>query len=111
MTKYKEEKLTEDKLYVYLGENIRRFRRDSHMTQNDLAEIIGCDQKQISRIELGIARPNLMICLRIANAFHVSIDSLLEGVVESETLQLLENNLSERILAQELLQVVKRYIR
>ena len=49
--------------------------------------------------------------LRLANAFHVSVDTLLEGVVEYEMVQTLLNATSEQLLAQELLQVVKRYIR
>lgn len=48
---------------------------------------------------------------RLANAFHVSVDTLLEGVVEYEMVQTLLNDTSEQLLAQELLQVVKRYIR
>ena len=55
--------------------------------------------------------PELDACLRLANAFHVSVDTLLEGVVEYEMVQTLLNATSEQLLAQELLQVVKRYIR
>ena len=53
----------------------------------------------------------MTLCLRLANAFHVSVDTLLEGVVEYEMEQTLLNDTSEQLLAQELLQVVKRYIR
>ncbi len=52
-----------------------------------------------------------LIGIRLANAFHVSVDTLLEGVVEYEMVQTLLNATSEQLLAQELLQVVKRYIR
>ena len=76
-----------------------------------MATCIGLDQKRVSKIERGEARPNLTLCLRLANAFHVSIDTLLEGVVEYEMVQTLLNDTSEQLLAQELLQVVKRYIR
>ena len=47
----------------------------------------------------------------MANAFQVSVDALLDGVVEYEMVQTLLNDTSEQLLAQELLQVVKRYIR
>ena len=53
----------------------------------------------------------MTLCLRLANAFHVSVDTLLEGDVEYEMVQTLLNDTSEQLLAQELLQVVKRYIR
>ena len=61
--------------------------------------------------ELNAVRLVRTLCLRLANAFHVSVDTLLEGVVEYEMVQTLLNDTSEQLLAQELLQVVKRYIR
>ena len=53
----------------------------------------------------------MILCLRLANTFYVSVDTLLDGVVEYEMVQTLLNETSEQLLAQELLQVVKRYIR
>ena len=50
-------------------------------------------------------------CPETANAFHVSVDALLDGVVEYEMVQTLLSESSEQLLAQELLEVVKRYIR
>ena len=112
MTKYKEEYVHSDHLlYVQLGENVRKLRKQCHLTQDELAARIGADQKRVSKIERGEARPNLTFCLRLANAFRVSVDTLLEGVVEYEMVQTLLNDTSEQLLAQELLQVVKRYIR
>ena len=76
-----------------------------------MAERVEVDQKRVSKIERGEARPNLILCLKLANAFRVSVDALLDGVVEYEMVQNLLNETSEQLLAQELLQVVKRYIR
>lgn len=112
MTKYKEEYVHSDHLlYVQLGENVRKMRKRCHLTQDELAACIGIDQKRVSKIERGEARPNLTLCLKMANAFQVSVDALLDGVVEYEMVQTLLNDTSEQLLAQELLQVVKRYIR
>ena len=112
MTKYKEEYIHSDHLlYIQLGENVRKLRKRCHLTQDELAERIEIDQKRVSKIERGEARPNLILCLKLANAFHVSVDALLDGVVEYEMVQTLLNATSEQLLAQELLQVVKRYIR
>ena len=75
MTKYKEEYVHSDHLlYVQLGENVRKLRKRCHLTQDELAARIGVDQKRVSKIERGEARPNLTLCLRLANAFHVSVD-------------------------------------
>ena len=112
MTKYKEEYIHSDHLlYIQLGENVRRLRKRCHLTQDELAERIEIDQKRVSKIERGEARPNLILCLKLANAFHVSVDALLDGVVEYEMVQTLLNESSEQLLAQELLYVVKRYFR
>ena len=112
MTKYKEEYIRSDHLlYIQLGENVRKLRKRCQLTQDELAARIGVDQKRVSKIERGEASPNLTFCLRLANAFRVSVDTLLEGVVEYEMVQTLLNDTSEQLLAQELLQVVKRYIR
>ena len=98
-------------LYVQLGENVRKLRKRCHLTQDELAACIGIDQKRVSKIERGEARPNLILCLKLANAFHVSVDALLDGVVEYEMVQTLLSESSEQLLAQELLEVVKRYIK
>ena len=112
MTKYKEEYIHSDHLlYIQLGENVRKLRKQCHLTQDELAERIGIDQKRVSKIELGDARPNLTLCLKMANTFQVSVDALLDGVVEYEMVQTLLNETSEQLLAQELLEVVKRYVR
>ena len=112
MTKYKEEYVHSDHLlYVQLGENVRKLRKQQNLSQHELAEQIDSDQKQVSRIERSEARPNLILCLRLANAFRVSVDTLLDGVVECEMVQTLLRESSEQLLAQELLQVIKRYIR
>ena len=112
MTKYKEEYVHSDHLlYVQLGGNVRKLRKQQNLSQHELEEQIHGAQKQVSSVERGEARPNLILCLRLANAFHVSVDTLLDGVVECEMVQTLLSESSEQLLAQELLQVVKRYIR
>lgn len=112
MTVYKEEFVqTDHLLYAQLGKNVYKLRKQYGYTQEKLAEQIGSEQKQVSKIERGEAHPNLILCLKLANTFHVSVDALLDGVVDREMVQALLNESSEQLLAQELLQVIKRYIR
>ena len=111
MVSYKEEFVQSDHvLYAKLGKNVRELRKQCGYRQEELAAQLGIEQKQISRIERGEARPNLTLCLKLANAFQVSVDTLLDGVVEQEMVYTMLNESSEQLLAQELLQVVKRYI-
>ena len=112
MTKYKEEYVASDyMLYIQLGDNIRKLRKQCCFTQDEVGERLGIDQKRVSKIECGEARPNLILCLKLANVFQVSLDEMLDGVVEHEMVQTLMNESSEQLLVKELLQVVKRYIK
>ena len=62
---------------MLLGQSIRKLRIKNKQTQAQLAELIHIDQKQISMIESGRVQARLSTYLHIANAFGVSIDSLL----------------------------------
>ena len=74
---YKNDFLAPEILYPLMGRNIKRLRQQNKMTQEQLAEKINMDQKQISNIESGRARARLSTYLRIANVFDVSIDHFL----------------------------------
>ena len=62
---------------MLLGQSIRKLRIKNKQTQAQLAELIHIDQKQISMIVSGRVQARLSTYLHIANAFGVSIDSLL----------------------------------
>ena len=74
---YKDCFLSPENLHKLLGKNIRRFRKRDGMTQEQLAEKAGINQKQISKIESGRIQARLSTYLRIANALGVSIDHFL----------------------------------
>lgn len=78
---YKSDYIDPEQLYPLIGNNIRILRRQQQMTQEQLAEVIDTDQKYISKIESGKARPGLSVYLQIANSLQVSIDDLLVGVI------------------------------
>ncbi len=81
MSFYNDSSLSPNILFPLIGKQIKALRIKNHMTQVQLADCIDGDQKQISKIEAGIARPNLITYLKIANVFHVSIDCLLAKAV------------------------------
>lgn len=88
--KHKKAYLFLNQFYLRFGENVRALRREKHLSQEELSEMVFTTQKYISCIETGCARPSLEACLRIADALHVSIDTLLKGIIEtgSEVLKL-----------------------
>ena len=113
MALYKEEYLLSGNLYPLLGKSIRRLRRRREITQEELAEAVNIDQKQISYIESGKARARLPTYLRIANVFGVSIDHFLADalLIEPEHLpMILIDGEEEQCFLLDVIHAVLRYL-
>lgn len=65
-----------------LGRRIKTAREQARMTQEELAEAIGCTPQHISVIERGLKIPKLDTFITIANVLHVSADELLRDDLE-----------------------------
>ena len=102
--KYDPAYIEPQKLYLLLGERIRRLRR-----YYQLSEKIGSTQKYVSRIELGFARPNLSVYLKISNALHTSMDTLLCDLIAAGNDACIDD-LTEQALATELMQIIQKYL-
>lgn len=61
-----------------LGKRIREYRQKYGMTQFQLAEKLGIDDKHLSRIELGKNMPQAAIIAKLAEVFKVEPKSLFE---------------------------------
>ena len=59
-----------------LGQRIQKLRKDKKITQEQLAEMVGIDPKNISRIEKGNNYPTAANLTSIAKALHVDIYEL-----------------------------------
>ncbi len=68
---------------VYLGENIKRLRRERELTQETLAQILGVTFQSVSNWERGESYPDITMLPEIAGFFKVSVDDLL-GINKSE---------------------------
>ncbi len=62
--------------YQMLGENIRRARLDSNLTQEELAEAVECNASHISNIENNYTKVSLPTLVSISNVLETSIDYL-----------------------------------
>lgn len=63
--------------YKKLGEQIKRLRIERGLTQEALAERIGCNTSHISNIENNYTKLSLNVLFAISNVLNVSIDYLL----------------------------------
>lgn len=62
---------------LYIGENIRRFRRERGITQETLAEHMNVSCPAVSKWERGETFPDITMVLPLASYFDVSTDELL----------------------------------
>lgn len=63
--------------YEDLGKRIRIFRKKSHLTQAQLAEMSNLNSSNISHIERGATKVSLPTLIKIANSLSVSLDELI----------------------------------
>ncbi|NPV89897.1 MAG: helix-turn-helix transcriptional regulator [Firmicutes bacterium] len=64
-----------------LGSRIREERKRARLTQEQLAEMAGCNESYIGQIERGEKNPSLEVLVNIANALGVTLDYLLANNV------------------------------
>jgi len=62
---------------IGIGQKIQQLRKEKGWTQDQLAEIIKIDSKQISKYERDLAIPSTEIIVELALAFNISTDYLL----------------------------------
>ena len=61
-------------------------------------------------METGYARPSLELCLQIAGVLQVTVDTLLQGVVEAERAERAEYHSQEQRLYDDIRFAVRRYL-
>ena len=59
-----------------MGEKLKQARQAAGMTQAQLAEAIGCKQKDVSRWEAGLIEPGVLTVKKMAQALGCSMDDL-----------------------------------
>jgi transcriptional regulator with XRE-family HTH domain len=64
------------------GQNVRKMRGESGLTQERLADKADLDPTYISGIERGVRNPSLLIISKLARALQVPLAKLCEGVRE-----------------------------
>jgi transcriptional regulator with XRE-family HTH domain len=63
---------------LYLGQKLRKLRKEQNLTQLDLAQQVGITNGQVSTIERGVSSPSLATLHRIARALNVPMHEFFE---------------------------------
>lgn len=79
-----------------IGTRIREAREAKHLTQEQLAEMVGVSPTHMSVIERGVKGPRLRTFIAIANALDTTSDSLLLDVLNN-SVQIEVTELSRQI--------------
>ncbi len=59
-----------------IGENIQRFRKEAHLSQEELAEKVGVSRQTVAKWENGTTVPDIYACMTMADVFGVTLDVL-----------------------------------
>jgi transcriptional regulator with XRE-family HTH domain len=62
-----------------LSRSVKSAREERGLTQRTLAERAGITEKYLSRIELGLATPSILVAFRVAGALGLGLDRLVSA--------------------------------
>ena len=84
-----------------IGAFIKEQRKNKNLTQKELAEILSCTDKAISRWETGRGVPEISLLIPLSDALGISVNELLLGEkiekekIEEKTEQLIIETITE----------------
>ncbi len=84
--------MRDDLNYKEIGKRIQEFRNKRGLTQDELGELIGSNQKYVSRLEIGNPKPYFSTIVAISRALQISVDSLIadyDNSFDESTLKLI----------------------
>ena len=61
---------------MILSKNLRELREQKNLRQQDVADIVGSSQKNVSNREIGKFEPDIQTLWKLADYFDVTIDYL-----------------------------------
>ena len=69
------------------AENLQTIRKNNHLSQEELAELLGVSRQAVSKWELGDGYPEVEKLLILSKKLNVSLDSLMTGSVPGNNVQ------------------------
>ena len=85
--------MTNEELKIRIGANIARLRKQSRMTQAELAERLNYSDKAVSKWERAESMPDVLTLVQLAELFDVTVNDLL--VDPDEILEKTDNKMEQ----------------
>ena len=63
---------------VVIGRKFKEYRKSKRLTQFELAEKVGLNEKQISRIEAGLNYPTYLTFIKLLEVLEINISDFIE---------------------------------
>lgn len=84
---------------LYIGENLKRLRREKNVTQEELAELLDVSAQSVSRWEKGVCYPDVELLPTLSEFFGVTMENLLgvDSRVEQEQVEIYLRDFQEAI--------------
>lgn len=61
------------KILINLGKNLKRYRLEANLTQEQLAELVRVHPTYISKIEIGKSNPSAKMLFKISRALKIKL--------------------------------------
>lgn len=61
-----------------IGENLKKFRKESGLSQQQVAKILKVDQSNVSRWESNLSRPDYESLVLLSKLYEVSVNDILD---------------------------------
>lgn len=68
-----------------LHDKIKSYRLEKKMTQTELADLIGIEQPDLSKIESGIIKPDIIKLMKFAKIFEIDLNDFTEHSLVNNT--------------------------
>ena len=86
---------------MMLAENIRRFRKERSLTQEQLSDVLGVSAQAVSRWENNTSYPDITLLPGLAIYFNTSVDAIvgMDGIRKEETLRKIHGEINDLVIS------------
>ncbi len=81
---------------ITLSDNIRKFRKEHRLTQEQLAEVMGVTTGAVHKWESGLSVPDISLIVELADFFNTSVDVLLGYKMKDNNIKSTIDRIDER---------------